>query len=122
MRHLADQSFPADLDSMSRFSAPIKRVTPPQLDRAEATRELVRLPEQAPRMALLRDSFRIDREDADALIELIINAPVEPPDQLTKAAVAVRNALKTARPVPFTYQVRLATDRAQLLVAALRLG
>lgn len=71
-------------------------------------------------MPLVRDRVRVDREDAEALIELIIRAPAEETDPLTRAAVAVRDALKKAPSVPFTYQVRIAPHQAQQLAAALR--
>jgi hypothetical protein len=105
---------------VSRFSSPIKRVKPPQFDRAEATAELIRLLDEARPMPLMRDRVRVDREDAEARIELIIRGPADETDPLTNAAVAVSDALKKAPPVPLTYQVRIAPHHAQQLAAALR--
>lgn len=110
----------AEVVGLSRFSSPIKRIKPPQFDRAEAAAELIRLLDKAPPMPLLRDRVRVDREDAEALIELIIRAPAGETDPLTRAAVGVRNALKDAPTVPFTYQVRISPYQAQQLATALR--
>jgi hypothetical protein len=83
------------------------------------TQQLIALLEEAPRLSfLVRNEVRFDKFDANELATRIRNDG--PPPRLAEAADAVEDAVRNARPVPLTDQVRIPRDRVEELVTALR--
>ena len=72
-------------------------------------------------MPLTRNRVRVDKRDAEALIDAIQQADHgdDPDDAVSAAAENVRVALRASYPVPLTYQVRIAPTEARALACAL---
>jgi hypothetical protein len=78
---------------------------------------LAALLEQARPMPLMRNRVRVDRKDAEALIDAIQQAHAgNRGEAVTAATTKIRVALGDSFPVPLTDQVRI--DRAQALALA----
>jgi hypothetical protein len=87
-------------------------MTPP------ATR-LLELLAGAPRMPFLRGVVRVDKHEVQALVaEVRESAAAEP--RLIRAAAAADEAVRHARPVSLSDEVRLRRDVVEGLVAELR--
>ena len=72
-------------------------------------------------MPLMRNRVRVDRQDAEALIDAIQQAHAETRgDAVTAATETIRVALRDSFPVPLTDQVRIDPARALALAQALR--
>jgi len=91
---------------------------------------LVDLLERARPMPLMPSRVRVDKDDVDELVKRISGGPdvfgrgpggdtVADAD-LVRAAEAVQDAVRHAKQVPLTDQVRLPRDRAKALADALR--
>jgi hypothetical protein len=81
--------------------------------------QLIALLEEAPRLSLfVRHEVRFDKFDAYELVTAIRNDGPAP--RLAEAADAVEDAVRNARPVPLTDQVRIPRDQVGELVTALR--
>jgi hypothetical protein len=95
---------------------------------ADQVRRLAALLEDARPMPFMRNRVRVDKQDAEALIDAIEQAPRrgDQDDAVIAAAENVRVALRASYPVPFTYEVRIAPTEAQALarglLSAARLG
>ena len=80
---------------------------------------LIALLEEAPRLSLfVRNEVRFDKFDAYELVTAVRNDG--PPPPLAEAADAVEDAVRNARPVPLTDQVRIPRAQVDELVTALR--
>jgi hypothetical protein len=84
-----------------------------------AIARLAELLEGARPMPLMRNRVRVDKQDADALIDSIVAGGGNQAG-LVASAGEVRRALKAAPLVPFTNQVRLSSEMAHELARALR--
>jgi hypothetical protein len=71
-------------------------------------------------MLFMRNRVRVDRQDADTLIDAIQQARSGGQDDpVIAAAENIRVALRASYPVPLTYQVRIDPTEAQALARAL---
>ena len=87
---------------------------------------LAELLENAPRVPLLRNRVRVDKVQALQLVDAIADEAGSPADassatsDLLATVASVRDAVRTAYPIPLTDQVRLPAERATGLAAELR--
>lgn len=84
-------------------------------------RHLAALLEQARPMPLMPNRVRVDRQDAEALIDAIQQAHAgNRGDPVTAATEEIRVVLRDSFPVPLTNQVRIEPAQARALAQALR--
>jgi hypothetical protein len=99
----------------------------PQMESDRAVLRLVALLENAPRVPLLRGRVRVDKREVLKLADSIDEPPTSQwadtssaTSGVTTAIAAVRDAVRSAYPIPFTDQVRLPVEHVAELAAKLR--
>jgi hypothetical protein len=89
----------------------------------DAVAMLVELLDRPKPMPVLHDRVRVDKQDAERLIERILRGAQGADGasaDISEAALSVREELRDAKPVPLTYQVRLRTAACRDLADLMR--